>query len=224
MHVICTNVGIKLLKYLKLKTQDDLKHINRHIAFVLISLTVLLDSCSDNLKLDRNEVEYIEIRKQLDTVSLRLTSAQVDDLIDRLNKSNVKGLTKYLPEYTLMLHLKGDSVISYRASRDLIKESDDLTYTIGETDYFRTLWLTQVGLSKNWFKYSPIYKKDDELTEQNTPIDKKQIEAIKKVLTHYNHDWTEIRGQVFYEGKIDKELIWNYTTKANDTVWISEHK
>ena len=97
-----------------------MKQITRHIAFVLFSLTILLDSCNDKPKFDRNEVEYIEMRKQTDTVSLRLTSTQIDDFIDNLNKSSEKGLTKYLPEYKLTVHLKGDSVISYRTCKDLM--------------------------------------------------------------------------------------------------------
>ena len=31
-------------------------------------------------------------------------------------------------------------------------------------------------------------------------------------------------GQILYEGKIDDELLWNYTTKANDSIWLSTHK
>ena len=196
--------------------------MTRYIALVLFALTILLDSCNDKLKLDKNEIEYVEIRKQADTVSLRLTTYQVDDFIDVLSNSKSKGLTKYLPEYTLIIHLNGDSVISYRTSGDLVKKSNDLTYEIGETDYFRTLWLTQAGLSDNWFEYFPIYVNDDELTEKRGKIDQKHLAAIKKVLTHYNHKWTDIRGQLFYEGRIDNELIWNYTTKANDSTWISD--
>ena len=191
---------------------------------LLFSLTILLDSCNDKQKVDRDEVEYIEIQKLADTVSLRLTTAQVDDFIDNLNKSSVKGLIKYLPEYTLTLYLKSDSIISYRTSKNLIKQSDDKTYVIEESDLFRTLWLKQAGLSDNWFEYFPIYKGDNGLTEKRGTVDREHLEDVKKVLTHYKHNWTDIRGQLFYEGPIDNELLWNYSTKANDSTWISDHK
>lgn len=198
--------------------------ITVHIALVLFSLTILLNSCNDKPGLDRSKVQYIEIRKQADTVSLRLTNAQIDDLIDNINKSRLKGLTKYLPEYTLTLHLPGDSVITYRTSKNLIKQSDDKTYVIEGTDYFKILWLQQAGLSDNWFEYFPIYSSDNGLTEKTGTVDSEHLENVKKVLTYYNYNWTDIRGQLFYEGLIDKELLWNYTTKANDSTWISEHK
>ena len=201
-----------------------MKQINQHFPFVLFSLTILLDSCNDKPKFDRNEVEYIEMRKQTDTVSLRLTSNQIDDFIDNLNKSSVKGLTKYLPEYTLTLHLKGDSVITYRTSKNLIKQSDDKAYVVEGADYFRTLWLKQAGLSDNWFEYFPIHMSDNGLTEKRGTVDREHIENVKNVLTYYKHNWTDIRGQLFYEGPIDTELLWNYTTKANDSTWTSDHK
>ena len=197
--------------------------MTRYIALVLFALTILLDSCNNKLILDKNEIEFVEIRKQADTVSLRLTTSQVDDFIDVLSNSTSKGLTKYLPEYILTIHVSGDSLITYRTSGDLVKKSNDLTYEIGEADYFRNLWLTQAGLSDNWFEYFPIYMNDDELAEKRGTIDQKHLEAIKKVLTHYNHKWTDIRGQLFYEGRIDNELMWNYTTKANDSTWILDH-
>jgi len=200
-----------------------LKHISRHIAFLFL-LTILLDSCNDRQKLDRTNVENIEIQKQTDTVAFRLTSTQIDDFVDNLNKSSVKGLTKYLPEYTLKVFLKGDSVISFRTSNNLIKQTDDRTFVIEGTDYFRSLWLRQAGLSDNWFEYFPIYADDNGLTEKKGTVDREHLENIKKVLTYYNHNWTDIRGLLFYEGPIDKELLWNFTTKANDSTWISEHK
>ncbi|MFN7258753.1 MAG: hypothetical protein ACK5TU_02540, partial [Cyclobacteriaceae bacterium] len=147
-HCRNTNVGSKRSKKIRLLALEDLKLIFRHITFLFL-LTILLDSCNDKQKLDRNDVEYIEIQKQADTVSFLLTSAQIDDFIDNLNKSSVKGLTKYLPEYTLKVYIKGDSAISFRTSNNLIKQSDDKTYVIERTDYFRTLWLRQAGLSDN---------------------------------------------------------------------------
>jgi hypothetical protein len=148
IRLVQWDVGSKRSKKIRLLALEDLKLIFRHITFLFL-LTILLDSCNDKQKLDRNDVEYIEIQKQADTVSFLLTSAQIDDFIDNLNKSSVKGLTKYLPEYTLKVYIKGDSAISFRTSNNLIKQSDDKTYVIERTDYFRTLWLRQAGLSDN---------------------------------------------------------------------------
>ena len=201
-----------------------MEHNSRHILILLLSSTIFLVSCNDKPKVDRGVIKYIEIQKLTDTVSLRLTTSQADDFISYLNKSRVIGLTKYLPEYTLTVHLLNDSLISYRTSKNLIKHSDDNTYEIEKVDFFRTLWLKQAGLSDNWFEYFPIYMGDNGLTENKGTLDREHLENIKNVLTYYNHNWTDIRGQLFYEGPIDKELLWNYTTKANDSIWISDHK
>jgi hypothetical protein len=62
------------------------------------------------------------------------------------------------------------------------------------------------------------------LNEKKGTVDRKHLENVKKILTHYHHNWTDVRGQLFYEGPIDNELLWNYTTKANDSTWISDRK
>jgi hypothetical protein len=92
-HALYANVSGKRSKKVSTNHKEDLKLISRHILILLLSLTILLDSCNDKLKVDRDEVEYVEIQKLTDPVSLRLTTAQIDDFINNLNKSSVKGLT-----------------------------------------------------------------------------------------------------------------------------------
>ena len=91
----------------------------------LIIISLFLTSCAnhfnDKQKMNMDNVDYIEIRKQFDTVSLRLTTDQVADFIDNWNSSKPEGLCKYLPEYSLIIHFKGDSSLSYRTINDLIK-------------------------------------------------------------------------------------------------------
>lgn len=79
-------------------------------------------------------------------------------------------------------------------------------------------------LSDNWIEYLPTYEKQGKFSKDRNPIDNKHYEAIKQVLTYYNYKWKDIRGQIFYQGKIDDELLWNYTMKASDSIWLSSHK
>ena len=194
----------------------------------IIIISLFLISCSspfnDKQKVDLNNVDYVEIRKQFDTVSLRLTNDQVADLIRNWNNSSPKGTYKYLPEYSLTIHFKGDSLLSYRTSSDLIKQRSDWAYSVGDKKYFKNIWFKQAGLSDNYFEYYPTYFVNDKFSVDKNPLTEKHNSAIKQVLTYYNHKWTDIRGQIFYEGKIDNELLWNYTTKANDSIWLSSHK
>ena len=194
----------------------------------LIIISLFFSSCvshlNDKQKVDKDNVEDVEIRKQFDTVSLRLTTDQVADFIDNWNSSNAKGLYKFLPEYWLTIHFKGDSSLSYRTSSDLIKQRSDWAYSVGDKEYFKSIWFKQAGLTDKYFEYYPTYEKEGKFSKNRNPLDKKHYEGIKQVLTYYNHKWTDIRGQIFYEGTIDDELLWNYTTKANDSIWLSSHK
>ena len=193
-----------------------------------IIILVFLASCfshfNDKQKVDKNQVDYIEIRKQFDTVSLRLTTHLASDFIDNWNSSSSKGSSKYFPEYFLTIYFQGDSSLSYRTSNDLIKQKSDWAYSIGDKNYFKSILLKTAGLTGDYFEYFPTYFKDDKFKLDNNPLNEKHRKAIKQVLTYYNHKWTDIRGQIYYKGKIDEELLWNYTTKANDSIWLISHR
>jgi hypothetical protein len=179
---------------------------------------------NDKQKVDKDNVEFVEIRKQFDTVSLRLTNDQVADFIDNWNDSKPKGPYKYFPEYFLTIHFKGDSSLSYRTSSDLIKQRNDWAYSVGGKEFFKTIWFNQAGLTDDYFEYFPTYFVNDKFSSDKNPLTEKHSNAIKQVLTFYKHMWTDIRGQIFYKDKIDNELLWNYTTKANDSIWLSSHR
>ena len=187
-------------------------------------MTSCVSPFNDKQKVDKDNVDYIEIRKQFDTVSLRLTNNQVADFIENWNSSSPKGPYKYLPEYSLTIHFKGDSSLSYRTSSDLIKQRSDWAYSVDDKEYFKNIWFKQTGLSDKYFEYYPTYEKEGKFSKDRNPLNKKHYEGIKQVLTYYNHKWTDIRGQIFYEGKLDDELVWNYTMKADDSIWLSSHK
>ncbi|MFN8253742.1 MAG: hypothetical protein U0V75_17855 [Ferruginibacter sp.] len=92
-----------------------------------------------------------------------------------------------------------------------------------EKEYLKKVRFNQEGLPNNYFQYFPTYEKEGKFIKDNNTIGKKHLEAIKQVLSYYKHKWKEVEGQIFYEGKIDDELLWNYTTKANDSIWLSTH-
>lgn len=52
---------------------------------------------------------------------------------------------------------------------------------------------------------------------------KKHQENIEKVFSHYNISFKKENNRIFYKGNIDDETLWNYTTKANDTLWLNSH-
>jgi hypothetical protein len=56
----------------------------------------------------------------------------------------------------------------------------------------------------------------DSLTEQHQA-------NIEKVFLYYNVSFKKEKNRIFYKGTIEEELLWNYTTKANDTIWLKTH-
>jgi hypothetical protein len=67
-----------------------------------------------------------------------------------------------------------------------------------------------------YFNGNFLYTSSDSLTEQH----KKNIQHVFK----YYGVPVKVDGQrLLYKGDIDKELMWNYTTKANDSEWIMSH-
>jgi hypothetical protein len=101
-----------------------------------------------------------------------------------------------------------------------------LTYggTDIEAEYIKQLSFMKFGLSSNYFQYFPTYEKEGQFIKDRKPFNKKHFEAIKQVLTYYKYNFKDFNGLVFYEGIITDELLWNYTTKANDSIWLSSHK
>lgn len=196
----------------------------------LIIISIFFTSCTgafnDRQKVDKNLVSYVEIRKQFDTVALRLTNDQTSDFIDSWNNSSAKGPHKFLPEYFLTIQFKRDSALSYRTNGGLIKQKSDWAYAVGDKDYFKNIWFKQAGLTGDYFEYFPTYNNngDGKFATDLNPLTEKQRNAIKQVLTYYDYKWKDIRGQIFYKSKIKEELLWNYTTKANDSTWLSTHK
>jgi hypothetical protein len=193
----------------------------------LLLISFFLSSCSSSFNekqaLGKDNIQFIEIRKQFDTVSLRLTDDQAANFIESWNNASPQGPSKYLPQYLLTIHFKGDSSLSFSASGQLIKQTSDWAYSVGDKAYFQKLWFKQAGLADNYVEYLPTYNKDGKFSKDSNPLDEKHASSIKQVLAYYNHKWMDIRGQVFYEGKIDDGLLWNYTMKANDSIWLSSH-
>jgi len=65
--------------------------------------------------------------------------------------------------------------------------------------------------------------KNNGLVKLSTSYSEKHKQNIIQVLLFYGVEVKESKGHVFYKGKIDDELLWTYTTKANDSLWLSTH-
>lgn len=176
------------------------------------------------LTIDKSRVSYIEIRKRIDTVSLRLSEEQFDQIFIKFENSTERKPIKFLEQYYLTIHLKTGNVIPYSISNDLIKGPGGYTYSIRDKEYFKKIWFKQSGLTDKHTEYYPTYKQNGVLYQAIATLDKKHLEGIKKVLTFYHHKWKEVRGYIFYEGNISEEKLYEYTSKAKDSIWLNTHK
>jgi hypothetical protein len=72
--------------------------------------------------------------------------------------------------------------------------------------------------------YSPkVFNGSKIVSDQGLNTHKHQQNVIK-VLNYYKQSWKLEKGKLLISKKIDLELMWNYTNKANDSLWLSRHK
>ena len=194
----------------------------------LLIFILFICSCSNSkperFNIDKSKVNYLEIRKRLDTVSLCLSEKQFNNIFIMFESTFERKPCKFLEQYYLTIHFKNDNVISYSLRDDLIKGPGGYTYSIGDKEYFKKIWFELSGLTDRHIEYYPTYKQDGKLYQAIESLDKEHLEGIKKVLTFYNHKWKEAGGYVFYEGNISEEKLYEYTSKANDRIWLDSLK
>ena len=88
-------------------------------------MTSCVSSFNDKQKVDKDNIDYVEIRKQFDTVSLRLTTEQVADFIDNWNISNPKGKERF---YTVVGYICETDTFGTNRQIAEIKEGDILSF------------------------------------------------------------------------------------------------
>jgi hypothetical protein len=85
--------------------------------------------------------------------------------------------------------------------------------------------ISYVVIENNQYeKFYPIFYsvQYDELLEDDIHLPKDFYKNLEIVLIHYNEDYKK-KGEVVYVKKTlykDKDLCWNYSSKANNKVWL----
>lgn len=86
------------------------------------------------------------------------------------------------------------------------------------------LFVTGKFFYKHLYKeYIPIILLEDKLVEAPHLLSKKHVKNVIYVLKYNSEKWKIENGKLYILRKIDNELLWNYTTKANDSIWLTEH-
>ena len=75
-----------------------------------------------------------------------------------------------------------------------------------------------------YVEYIPIVFQQDELIDARDLLSKTHVKNVIQVLKFYNEEFKVQKGKLLVSSKIDRKTLWNYTTKANDSVWLAEHQ
>lgn len=78
--------------------------------------------------------------------------------------------------------------------------------------------------SSTFYKeYIPQVSSDNGLIESKTLLTVEHQKNMIHVLESYHEKWKIVEGKLFVSKNIENELLWNYTMKANDSIWMREH-
>lgn len=75
----------------------------------------------------------------------------------------------------------------------------------------------------NFKEYVPQVFNGDRLIESPKMLTPTHQKNIINILDYYNEDWKIENDKLLVNKNISNEILWNYTTKANDSIWIHKH-
>ncbi|WP_196888227.1 hypothetical protein [Aureivirga sp. CE67] len=87
--------------------------------------------------------------------------------------------------------------------------------------FFFILLMSLFVYCSNYEEFKPLTLKNGKYSTEKAS--EKLNKNIQKVLNYYNVDWKSENGKILIPKNISEELIWNYTNKAKDSVWLKEH-
>lgn len=76
---------------------------------------------------------------------------------------------------------------------------------------------------KNYVEYQPLVFDGDDIVVKPDLLTNEHKTNFIQVLKYYGQDWKEENGKIYISSKIDREILWNYTTKADDPEWLRTH-
>lgn len=81
-------------------------------------------------------------------------------------------------------------------------------------------------MKSEYVSYQPVYQQGEQLVVSEAPISAQLQKNIKTVFKVYDIPYKEDNQGILLISKEiweDIDIVWNYTTKANDPEWLSTH-
>ena len=73
-------------------------------------------------------------------------------------------------------------------------------------------------------KYVPLVFDGNQIIEAPKLFSHEHQKNLIQVLDYYGKSWKLENDSIYVSSGIDDDTMWNFTTKANDTVWLRTHK
>ena len=147
-----------------------------------------------------------------------MSENQIHSLIAKLENSEPTEPLYVTAEYYLTIYFIDGNIIEYATQQGTVRGNGGLTYIINDKEFYKNLWFEQVGLTKYFHEYFPTYQKEGEIYQVIETLNQENLQSIKNVLSENGHKWIDIRGVLFYEGKISEEQLVDYTTKSRKKI------
>ncbi len=123
----------------------------------IVFLTSCFGSSNEKFNIDKSKIDFIEIRKRVDTISLRLSESQLKNLITKLENSEPRNPSNVFAQYHLTFHLTDGSELTFTTNQDIARAKGGQTYSIGDKEYIKNIWFQQAGLTEEYHEYFPTY-------------------------------------------------------------------
>ena len=72
-------------------------------------------------------------------------------------------------------------------------------------------------------QYIPLTFDGDKIVESPGLISDKHNQNIIHVFKYYDITWKKENNRLYVLKNLNEELLWNYTSKANDSIWLKNH-
>lgn len=90
-------------------------------------------------------------------------------------------------------------------------------------DHVKKKIITERILGNSYIEYNPIVFQQDHLVDSPELLTQEHVNNVIHVLKYYGEKFKFENGKIFVSNEIDRKILWNYTTKANDSIWLSQH-
>jgi hypothetical protein len=89
--------------------------------------------------------------------------------------------------------------------------------------FLSTLWIV-ISSCTTYQEYQPRIFDGDKIITKPELLTSQHEKNLVHVLDFYGVEWKRKNDKIYIDSEIDEVLMWNFTTKANDSAWLRTHE